>query len=168
MKGRTTAFVAIVIVIVLVAGLAIYFNQKGKTGNESQGGNQATEEVANNTDSTETTPEYREKLAKALTEKGAVFYGAYWCPHCKQQKEAFGDAAKYLDYVECDARGESANPDECKARGIDGYPTWIYQGQKYNGFQSLSQLAQMIGYYDSGSTDQSGGGNNGQTNQPAQ
>ena len=41
-------------------------------------------------------------LAQCLADKGATFYGAYWCPHCNNQKLSFGNkAAKKLPYVEC-------------------------------------------------------------------
>src|SRR3989344_7082850 len=62
-------------------------------------------------------------FAKCLTEKGVKMYGAYWCGHCKTQKEMLGDSWQYVNYVEC------SNPDgtptaECTAAGIEGYPTW--------------------------------------------
>lgn len=87
-----------------------------------------------------------EGLAKALSEKGMVLYGAYWCGHCNNQKKLFGDAVKYIDYVECDPSGENSNTEECSANDIEGYPTWVYQGQKYAGERSLEKLAQIIGY----------------------
>lgn len=41
-------------------------------------------------------------LARRLRAAGAKFYGAFWCSHCFEQKEAFGAAAaKELPYVEC-------------------------------------------------------------------
>ncbi len=41
-------------------------------------------------------------LARRLRAAGARFYGAFWCSHCFEQKEAFGAAAaKELPYVEC-------------------------------------------------------------------
>ena len=39
-------------------------------------------------------------LATCLKDKGAVFYGAFWCPHCQAQKKEFGSSAKLLPYVE--------------------------------------------------------------------
>lgn len=43
-----------------------------------------------------------EQLAKRLKEAGAKMYGAFWCSHCHEQKEAFGSAAmKDFPYVEC-------------------------------------------------------------------
>lgn len=80
-------------------------------------------------------------LAKHLTETGAVMYGAYWCGHCANQKALFGDAFKYIDYVECDPKGEDANPSLCAQKGIPGYPTWEIGGEFYSGEYSLEALA---------------------------
>jgi len=132
--------------IVIIAGLGIIFFSSNKVGdknsktNEPEGG-QVSGATTENENSV-----YKENLAKFLKEKGMILYGAYWCPHCKDQKALFGDAAKYLDYVECDAKGEGANPDECVARGIEGYPTWIYEGKQYSGPQTLEELAEIVGF----------------------
>jgi thiol-disulfide isomerase/thioredoxin len=81
-------------------------------------------------------------LAQCLTEKGVVFYGAYWCPHCLDQKKMFGDSMKYVNYVECDARGENAKPEECQKAGVENYPTWTFPGQeKLKGAHPLEELA---------------------------
>jgi glutaredoxin len=81
-------------------------------------------------------------LAQCLTEKGVVFYGAYWCPHCLDQKKAFGDSMKYITYVECDARGENAKPEECQKAGVTSYPTWFFPGQgNSTGAMQLEDLA---------------------------
>ena len=85
-----------------------------------------------------------EKLAKCLTTAGAKMYGAYWCPHCADQKKLFGDSFKYVSYVECDAKGENANPEACKKAGIEGYPTWIFSdGTKVTGTQKLAKLSEL-------------------------
>jgi hypothetical protein len=39
-------------------------------------------------------------LAAHLGRAGAKMYGAFWCSHCAEQKEAFGAGAP-LPYVEC-------------------------------------------------------------------
>jgi hypothetical protein len=50
----------------------------------------------------DSTPNPKTALAQCLADKGATFYGAYWCPHCNNQKLAFGSrASKKLPYVEC-------------------------------------------------------------------
>jgi glutaredoxin len=90
-------------------------------------------------------PSIYDDFAKCLTEKGATLYGAYWCPHCKSQKELFGSSLKYVTYVECDPNGDNANPTLCKTNGITGYPTWIINGTNYEGEQSLERLGSLTG-----------------------
>ncbi len=81
-----------------------------------------------------------DNLAKCLTTKGATMYGTEWCSHCKNQKAAFGNSFKYVNYVDCDA-----NPSKCSAAGIRGYPTWQINGRNYPGEQSLSKLKSLTG-----------------------
>ena len=40
-------------------------------------------------------------LAQCLAERGVKMYGSSSCSHCSNQKKAFGDAFKYITYVEC-------------------------------------------------------------------
>jgi len=80
-------------------------------------------------------------LAQCLTEKGAVMYGAEWCPHCQNEKKAFGDSFRFVSYVEC-----PDDPQKCLAAGINGYPTWIFpDGRKLEGEQGLKKLSQESG-----------------------
>ena len=129
--------------IVVVAGLGIIFFASNKVGDKN---NKVATENGQVSGASTQDDAYKVALAKELTAKGMVMYGAYWCPHCNEQKELFGDAVKYIDYVECDAKGANANPDECVAKGVSGYPTWIYQDQKHEGKQSLDQLAKIVGF----------------------
>jgi hypothetical protein len=71
-------------------------------------------------------PSKYDGLAKALTDSGAKFYGAFWCPHCQDQKAEFGSSKKFLPYVEC------SNPDNsptqvCTDSKIESYPTWKFK-----------------------------------------
>ena len=75
-----------------------------------------------------TTPGAYDDFAKCLGQKGLTFYGAYWCPHCAEQKKRFGKSAAYLPYVECAIPGSSDLTDVCKAKEIKGFPTWIGPG----------------------------------------
>ena len=76
-------------------------------------------------------------FAQCLAQKGAVMYGAYWCPHCHAEKALFGDSFKYVNYVEC-----TQQINKCIAANIQSYPTWIYpDGKTYVGTQSLQDLA---------------------------
>jgi len=79
-----------------------------------------------------------DEFAKCLTEKDAIMYGVYWCKYCNIQKKEFGDSFQYINYVEC-----SEEPDECTEKGIDGFPTWIINSQKYEGRQPLQKLSSL-------------------------
>jgi len=85
-------------------------------------------------------------LARHLRDKGAVMYGAYWCPHCQEQKAIFGDAAKDLPYVECDPNGMNARPDLCEKAGVKSFPTWVLGGNRREGVQSLQALADFSNF----------------------
>ena len=85
-------------------------------------------------------------FAKCLTTNGMTFYGAFWCPHCASMKEDFGDSMKYVQYVECDARGTNPQPGLCEEKGIEGFPTFIFDnGNRLSGRQPLSELAVEAG-----------------------
>ena len=79
-------------------------------------------------------------LSLELQTKGALFYGAWWCPACHQQKVLFGEAAiATLPYVECDKT--KAGRQRCKAAGIKAYPTWVMKDKpRLVGVQSLEEL----------------------------
>jgi uncharacterized membrane protein len=88
-------------------------------------------------------------LARHLRQIGAKEYGAYWCPHCHDQKMLFGKvAAKLVDYVECDPKGQNSRTELCQAAAanVKGFPTWEIQGQFYSGTLSLEKLAELSGY----------------------
>lgn len=90
--------------------------------------------------------DYQARLAKHLTDSGAVIYGAWWGPRCADQKEMFGKAFAYVNYVECDPKGQNANPQLCRDMGIKLFPTWDINGQRHEGVLSLSQLAALTGF----------------------
>ena len=55
-------------------------------------------------------------------------YSAYWCPHCYEQKEDFGEeAAKKLTVIECAADGQSSHRLFVKQKHR-GYP-WEINGK---------------------------------------
>jgi thiol-disulfide isomerase/thioredoxin len=65
-------------------------------------------------------------FAKCLGEKGAVFYGAFWCTHCQAQKTSFGQSAEHLPYVECSTADGQGQTQVCKDAGVTSYPTWQF------------------------------------------
>ncbi len=84
-----------------------------------------------------------DRFAKCLSDKGAVMYGVFWCDHCREQKEKFGDSFKYVNYVECVTQDKPRELiPECKAQGIKHTPTWIFpDGEHIEGVMQLDQLA---------------------------
>lgn len=88
----------------------------------------------------------QEQIAKCLTEKGVKFYGAYWCSHCAKQKQLFGNAIKYVDYIECSLPEKKGQTPICIEQGIKTYPTWIFpDGTRLTGEQSLETLKTQAG-----------------------
>jgi hypothetical protein len=87
-------------------------------------------------------------LAGRLREAGAAMYGAFWCTHCVAQKEAFGaDAAAALPYVECypgGYRGAGSIARACVDAGVQGFPTWIINGQAIEGDWPLPYLEAVL------------------------
>lgn len=82
-------------------------------------------------------------FASCLKEKGAVFYGAFWCTHCQAQKKLFGSSAKLLNYVECSTLDGNNQLPVCRDKKIEGYPTWEFaDGSRMNGEVPLQKLAE--------------------------
>lgn len=85
-------------------------------------------------------------FAQCLKDKGATFYGAFWCPHCQNQKALFGKSAKLLPYVECSTPDGRSQLDVCKEKGVSTYPTWLFADQSTTtGETSLETLSEKTG-----------------------
>lgn len=82
-------------------------------------------------------------FAQCLKDKGAVFYGAFWCPHCQNEKAMFGKSARLLPYHECSTPDASGQLPDCTEKKIEGYPTWIFaDGSRETGEVTLQKLAE--------------------------
>jgi len=82
-------------------------------------------------------------FAECLKDKGAQFYGAFWCPHCAEQKKLFGRAQKYLPYIECSTPDSKGQLQVCTDKGVKSYPTWFFaDGTRIDGKASLETLAE--------------------------
>ncbi len=119
MSKKNIFSLIIVLLILVVAGIFIFRSSGGST----------------------VPPGKYDAFGECLASKKLTMYGASWCPHCKAQKALFGESPKYPFYFEC-----TDNPNECIAKGVEGYPTWIdANGQKYVGEQSLEKLSEISG-----------------------
>lgn len=112
----------VIAVLVVVLGIAIFFAQK------------------------DSAPGQYDTFATCIKDSGATFYGAFWCPHCREQKAMFGNSAKLLPYVECSTPDGQSQTSICIQKEIKSYPTWIFaNGEIGNGTQQFASLASSTG-----------------------
>ncbi len=71
----------------------------------------------------------------------SVLYAQAGCIHCKEQEDLFGENVKYLTIVDC-----IEDIQTCILAGIEGTPTWIINGEKYVGVQSIEKLKELTSY----------------------
>ena len=87
------------------------------------------------------------ELAQCVSDSGAKFYGAHWCPVCLRQNKAFGEHSGDLPYVECydGSRSEGMN-ETCRQAGIRSFPTWVLEdGRVASRLLSPAELAAATG-----------------------
>ncbi|MEM9164252.1 MAG: vitamin K epoxide reductase family protein, partial [Cyanobacteria bacterium P01_F01_bin.4] len=141
-RGQLVFTGLIVAVVALVATLGIYapINSPGPSIANTAG--EVGPPVTN------TSGEAELALARHLKEVDAKMYGAYWCPHCHDQKQLFGEQAlAEMPYIECAPDGKNSQTSLCQSvEGITGFPTWEVKGQFLSGTQTLETLAQASGY----------------------
>ena len=90
------------------------------------------------------------KLAEQLNTMGARFFGAHWCPACKEQMKLFGkQAGANLNYVECGLPDKY--PDQlrqCRDENIRSIPTWTRPGAtRLQGVKSINTLERWSGLW---------------------
>lgn len=87
-------------------------------------------------------------FARCLGDRGVKMYGAWWCPHCVEQKEKFRASFEYAPYVECGVKGnpKGQNP-VCLDAGIKHFPTWQFPptGERVEKILSLEELSDRTG-----------------------
>ncbi len=125
MDNNVKIFISVIGILVLgLVGMVVLRSNEGKTS----------------------TPGKYDALAQCIKDKGAIFYGAFWCPHCQTQKKMFGSSAKLLPYVECSTLDGKSQLPECTAKGVSSYPTWEFlDGTRLNGEIELVDLAAKTG-----------------------
>lgn len=81
-------------------------------------------------------------FAQCISDSGAKFYGAWWCSHCKDQKELFKNSKK-LPYIECSTPDGKSVLSVCLDENIEGFPTWVFaDGSRLSGQQTFEKLAE--------------------------
>lgn len=82
-------------------------------------------------------------LAQCINDSGAKFYGAFWCPHCANQKKLFGTSQKLLPYIECSTPDGKGKLPICEDAGIEGFPTWVFPDEsRLSGEVDLATLSE--------------------------
>jgi len=80
-------------------------------------------------------------FAMCLADQGVIMYGSKYCHWCQQQKADFGDAWRFIEYVECTEEKE-----RCEKEGISGVPVWtLADGKQLLGYQELERLSEETG-----------------------
>ncbi|QDZ39847.1 vitamin K epoxide reductase family protein [Euhalothece natronophila Z-M001] len=154
--GQVLFIGAIVILVTFVGTLGVYadVNTGGASAEESNviPVADSSPQPPDGWETTTTSGDAEIALAEHLTEIGAKNYGAFWCPHCYEQKQLFGETAfDKINYIECDPRGRDPQPETCQEAGVESYPSWEINGEMYRGTQTLEELAELSDY--EGSTD---------------
>ena len=87
-----------------------------------------------------------DEFAKCLSSKQVKMFGAYWCPHCADQKEEFGKSFQYVNYVECAIKGSKEMTPACKAAGVQHFPSWQFgNGPLVEAVFPLQELSDKTG-----------------------
>lgn len=116
-----STYVYVALVIALIASLIVIRNNSTTTADAI------------------TTP--YDSFAQCLADAGAKFYGAYWCPHCQDQKKLFKNSKK-LPYIECSTPDGKNRTQICIDEKITGYPTWKFaDGSVADGEQTFEELS---------------------------
>ncbi len=87
-------------------------------------------------------------FARCLNDRGVKMYGAYWCPHCQDQKGKFGASFKKVNYIECGVEGDAhAQSQVCKDENVKHYPTWQFppMGERVERVFTLEELSDRTG-----------------------
>ncbi|YAI82737.1 MAG: vitamin K epoxide reductase family protein [cyanobacterium endosymbiont of Rhopalodia sterrenbergii] len=147
--GQIFVITIIVAMITLVGTLGVYagINSPTTDGSTPIPVPNTQPQPPNGWNITTTSGEAEIALAKHLTAIGAKEYGTFWCPHCFEQKQLFGQKAfQEIDYIECSPNGKNPDPQACVAAGIKSYPTWEIKGQVLRGTQLPKKLAEVSEY----------------------
>ncbi len=116
------SIIILIITIAVIGGLGYYINQQNSKPGELDG------------------------FAQCIKDKGTIFYGTFWCPHCQNQKKVFGRSARLLPYTECSTPDGKGQLSVCTEKGVKSYPTWVFADETtLTGEVELSVLAEKTG-----------------------
>jgi hypothetical protein len=145
-----------VVVLLLAVGGVLFAVSGGSTGNT----NTKTEEPLDLASPVAV-------FAQCVKDSGAIFYGAFWCPHCDNQKKMFGPADELIPYVECSSPDKKFQLPVCREAKVESYPTWQFtDGSRMTGELSFETLSEKTGCALPGSASAAGGDMSAETSIP--
>ncbi|MGY6530307.1 MAG: vitamin K epoxide reductase family protein [Cyanobacterium sp.] len=159
--GQILFIGAIVVLVTIVGAIGVYANVNAPTANNDIAvapGEQipiprptTAPQAPIGWEITTTSGPAEIELAQHLASVGATKYTAYWCPHCYDQKQLFGEEAyNIVPHIECTPDGLNGEPEKCEGV-VRAFPSWVIDGQLIEGTQTLERLAELTGY--TGNTD---------------
>jgi len=77
--------------------------------------------------------------AKCIASKSTL-YVRTGCPYCEEQKNLFEESVEYLNVIDC-----MEEPAVCATEAIAVVPTWVIDGEKIVGVQSIAKLKELTG-----------------------
>jgi len=80
-----------------------------------------------------------EATAKCIGQN-SILYVQLGCHACERQENLFIGSYQHLNVVDCFYDGS-----KCAVAGISATPTWIINGKKYVGMQSVERLKELTG-----------------------
>lgn len=90
----------------------------------------------------DTDVEITAEIAQCIGSNSLVYVSST-CHVCAEQKAMFGDYYKYLNTIDCVTDGI-----KCSEANINGVPTWIIDGKRSVGLQSIKKLMSLTGCSD--------------------
>lgn len=159
-KGLTVGASSVAISTVLALGLFLGVSD-GSSGNfDSISASSSTPANSGTLLASTSTKDFRDNIPPPITAKSSAsaltlasdlkaldsrMFGAFWCSHCYDQKQAFGlEAFASIPYIECDKEGYHNKREMCRERDVPGYPTWEINGELFPGERSLDELQEIV------------------------
>ena len=78
-------------------------------------------------------------IAKCIV-NNSLLYVTLGCTHCENQEKIFGKNIEFLNITDCWYEGE-----KCTEAEITNIPTWVINGEKIIGKQSIEELQNLTG-----------------------
>jgi len=83
----------------------------------------------------------KSSVEECISGKATLYY-LETCPVCKEQKQVLGQSFDKLATINC---ADDSKALLCYNAGISTVPTWIIEGKRIKGVQTIEQLKELTG-----------------------